>query len=219
MIGIFPGAITFSRTDIAIRAVGNDPVPEKVKRLVEALSAVGAEHLWPKEARAAGQDADHQIFVDAGIIGGVEDERATGITASRCALIGGRIAKVEVEIVGVGARRIVEIEPVEVLRQIAERSAEQEIVAIVEGDQGTNEVFGGAAAPVNADGIAGCAGTAAAIAGEIDVIAGARLLGVAGRRWQGGKKQGPGRHFARRGVEHGECDITFEKAETIRIGE
>ena len=209
VIGIFPIAVPFNRRDIAIGVGGDDIIPEQVERLVEAFGAVAREDLRAEEARTTRQHRDDEVFVAQRVVRGIEDQRATRVAACGRAFAFARFILVEVEVERIGLVGIVEVEPVEDLRQIAEGRAEQESVAVVERGQRAEHVFGRFAAPVDAEIVARGSRAGAAVAGDVDVIASAiGVVDFLGRR-QGREQQRPGRQVGCWRVEAGEGDITF----------
>ena len=168
-----------------------------------------------EKARAARQDADDQVFLDAGIASRIKNERAAGITARCCAFIGGCVAPEQIEIIRVGPRRVIEIELVEILRQIAEGRAKQDNIAIIDRGEGANEILCCMPAPVDPDRGAGRAVPASPVADEIDVVSGAGGLRVGGWRRKCGEEQGPGRDIAGRCIENRKGDVAFKEAKPL----
>ena len=215
MARIFPIAVAGLGGDIAIGVVGSDPVPEQEQWLIETFRTVAREDLRAEEARTARKHRNDEIFVGDFVVRCVEDQRATRVAAGGRAFTFACLVLVQVEVERVGLVRIVEVETIENLRQVAEGSAEQEGVAVVERGQRTDHVLGSAATPVDALRRAGRAGARTAVAGDVDVVTGAVLIGDFLRIGERREQDRPGRQVRGRRVEAGHRNVAFEEAEAV----
>ena len=212
---IFPVAVASLGGDVTIGVVGSNPVPEQEQRLVEAFGTVGRETLRTEEARTARKYRDDQVFVGDFVVRSVEDQRTTRVAAGSRAFTSACFVLVKVEVERIGTARIVEVEAIQDLRQVAEGSAEQEGVAHVERGQRADHVLCSTATPVDALGGAGRAGARTAIAGDVDVIAGTIFTRDFFRTGQRREEQRPSGQVGGRRVEAGQRNVALEEAEAV----
>ncbi|MEJ0042849.1 MAG: hypothetical protein WDM81_11870 [Rhizomicrobium sp.] len=125
-VGVGPAMVAGCARDVFVRTVGDDPVPIKIKRLIERRRAIGRAGLRVEEAVAA---REHRRDGRRGELV-VDDQRAAGIAGRGDALllVGGVVEDVEVEDIGLrGVKlRIVEVHHVEIGGQSV-RAAEQNV--------------------------------------------------------------------------------------------
>ena len=145
---IGPVAIARLVGGIDVRVVGDDHVPERGQRLVEAVRSIAAERLCAEEARAARQHAEDDLLREFLI----EDQRAAAIARAgdpfdrKRRVVRAEQAEIELARARIVVRvRIVERRHVVVLF-VARTAAEQEFVAIVEAAEEGDVVFCDAAA-------------------------------------------------------------------------
>ena len=170
---IGPVAVTGLGAHVVVGVVLRDPVPIEIERLVKRGGAVAVRRLAVEEAGvAARQHADDDLHV----VGLVEDQRTAGIAAGGDTFVGESVIAPGVEVVRAGlhraARRIVEIDPIEVLLETVGLPEEERLERVERGER-AQHVLGRTAAEVDPTGRTGGSGAVVAVAGDGDVITGA----------------------------------------------
>ena len=111
----------------------------------------------------------------------------------------------------------IEVELIKVLREGRIAGAEDHVVAIVEREETAEHVFGGTAAEVDAVDRALHGIARPAIAGDVDVIAGAAHRIAGGRGGQRAEQQRPSGDARSRSIERGERDVSLDEAQPARV--